>query len=84
MNKIKIGNLTIGSALVEFINKEVIPGTDINVDTFWKKFDSAVHELAPVNIELIKKRETFQKNIDLWHLSNKGKNLDKEELILEY
>jgi len=81
MNKIKIGNLTIGSALVEFINKEVIPGTDINVDTFWKKFDSAVHELAPVNIELIKKRETFQKNIDLWHLSNKGKNLDKEEYI---
>ena len=81
MNKIKIGNLTIGSALVEFINKEVIPGTDINVDTFWKKFDSAVHELAPVNRELIKKRETFQKNIDTWHLSNKGKNLDKEEYI---
>ena len=47
MNKIKKGNLTINSVLFEFVNKEVIPGIDIDVDDFWNKFDLAVHELAP-------------------------------------
>ena len=60
--------------LLEFIEKEVIPGTDINADEFWKKFDTAVHELAPINRSLIEKRETIQKKIDTWHLANKDKN----------
>ena len=81
MNKIKKENLTISSVLFEFINKEVIPGTDINIDEFWKKFDDAIHELAPANKALIEKREIIQKKIDEWHLNNKNKNLDKVEYI---
>jgi malate synthase len=81
MNKIKKENLVISSVLLEFINKEAIPGTGINVDEFWKKFDSAVHELAPINKILIEKREVIQKKIDFWHLANKDKDLSKEEYI---
>jgi len=81
MNQIKKGNLTIASLLFEFINKEVIPGIDINIDEFWKEFDTAVHELAPINKALIEKREIVQKKIDEWHLSNKGKNFNKGEYI---
>ena len=81
MSKVKKENLTISSVLLEFINKEVIPGTDINIDEFWKRFDSVVHELAPINKALIQKRETIQKKIDAWHLTNKSKNLNKEEYI---
>ena len=81
MNKIKKEDLTISSVLFEFINKEVIPGTDIDVDEFWKKFNFAVHELAPINKVLIEKRENIQKKIDTWHLSNKDKGLNKEEYI---
>jgi len=40
-----------------------------------------VHELAPINKALIEKRETIQKEIDTWHLTNKGKNLNKGEYI---
>ena len=61
MNKIKKGNLAVSPVLLEFINKEVIPGTNINVDEFWEKFDSAIHELAPINKALIEKREIIQK-----------------------
>ena len=81
MNKIKIGNLTISSILLEFINKDVIPKTDINVEDFWNKFDLAVHELAPINKILIKKREIIQKQINEWHLANKSKELGKNEYI---
>ena len=61
MSKIKKGNLTISSVLLEFINKEVIPDTNINADEFWGKFDAAVHELAPINKALLEKREVIQK-----------------------
>jgi len=81
INKIKKGNLTINSVLFEFVNKEIIPGIDIDVDDFWNKFDLAVHELAPVNKALIEKREFIQKQIDKWHLDNKDKELNKGEYV---
>ena len=81
MNKVKKENLTISSVLYEFIDKEVIPGIDINIDEFWKKFDSAIHELAPINKALIEKRHSIQKKIDAWHLVNKDKDFNKEEYI---
>jgi malate synthase len=81
MNKIKKGNLTINSVLLEFIDQEVIPGTGVNAEDFWNKFDLAIHELSLVNKTLIKKRESIQKQIDEWHLANKNKELDKNEYI---
>ena len=81
MDKIKKGNLIISSVLLEFVNQEVIPGTDIDTEDFWKNFDLAVHELAPVNKALIEKRENIQKQIDEWHLVNKGKELNKNVYI---
>ena len=62
MGYIKKYNLQINSTLYEFINKEVIPETNIKSDDFWYKFEKAVHELAPINKDLIKKREDIQKN----------------------
>ena len=81
MKQIKIENFTISPVLLNFMEKEVMPGLDINIDEFWKKFDTAIHELAPVNKDLIQKREIFQKKIDTWHLVNKDKNLKKTEYI---
>ena len=81
MNKIKKGNLKIDSILFEFINREVIPETDIAVEDFWNKFDLAIHELAPINKNLIEKRKIIQKQIDEWHLANKSKKPNKNEYI---
>ena len=79
MNYIKQNNLKIDQILFEFINKEVIPGTDIKSDDFWNKFEKVVHELSPINKSLIEKRETIQRDIDNWHKKNKGKELNKKE-----
>ena len=81
MKKIKKENLAISPVLFEFINKEVIPGIDIDINEFWKQFDSAVHELAPINKALIEKREGIQNKIDTWHIANKGKDLNQEDYI---
>ena len=79
MNKIKKRNLMIDSTLLEFINQEAIPGTDIESENFWLKFDNIVHELAPINKALLERRESIQKKIDEWHLARKGKEIVKDE-----
>ena len=38
-------SLKVSTTLFEFINNEAIPGTDVDVDNFWKKFSDVVHEL---------------------------------------
>ncbi len=81
MEIIDKNGLKISKTLFEFINSEAIPGTGIDTDVFWNKFSKFVHELAPINKELIEKREIIQKKIDEWHRSRKGKVLDKEEYI---
>ena len=79
MSYIKNNNLKINSVLYEFINKKVIPGTNVKSDEFWNKFEKAVHELAPINKNLIEKREIIQKEIDKWHKSKKDKDFNKRE-----
>ncbi len=79
MKKITINNLKIDENLVKFINEDAIPGTDLDKDHFWKEFSKVVYELAPINKNLIKKRDEIQKKIDDWHLSNKDTVLDKNK-----
>ena len=79
MKKSTVNNLTIDEDLLNFINNEVIPGTDIDSKVFWNSFDEVVHKLAPKNRELIQRREKIQKKIDDWHLSKKGSSIDKSE-----
>ena len=61
MKMIDKNNLKISSTLFEFINKEAIPGTNINEDEFWSNFSKYVHELSPINKKLIEERENIQK-----------------------
>ena len=79
MGIIEKNGLKISYNLYDFINNEVIPGTDIKVDKFWNSFEKAVHELAPLNKKLIQKREDIQKKIDEWH--KKNKEFDKKKYI---
>ena len=79
MKIIDKNELKISSTLFEFINNEAIPGTNIESEDFWSKFSKFVHELAPLNKDLIKKREIIQQKIDQWHKSNQGKEINKKE-----
>src|SRR6056300_1469568 len=70
---IKVENTEINEVLYNFINNEVLPDTDISENDFWNGFVKAVNELAPINKELLKKRDVIQSKIDEWHKSNKEK-----------
>jgi malate synthase len=81
MSLIEKNGLKINSSFFEFINEEVLPGTNIEPEDFWNKFEKVVNELSPINRILIEKREIIQNKIDEWHKANKGKDLDKKEYI---
>jgi len=79
MNLIEKNELKINSKLFDFINNEVLPGTHVEIESFWSNFDKVVHELSPINKNLIKKRKHIQEKIDEWHKINKDKELNKKE-----
>ena len=53
MNYTKKGKLSIASELSDFVNNELIPGTKINPEKFWKGCNKAINELAPENRKLL-------------------------------
>ena len=46
---VNIGNLSVSEKLLDFVNKEIIPGTDISSKRFWRGFDEITHQLTPIN-----------------------------------
>ena len=74
-----ISNLKVSKKLENFVQKELLKDLNISSKAFWSKFDKAVHKLAKINTELIKKREDLQKKIDEWHKKRKGENFNLNE-----
>ena len=68
----KVNNLKVSEDLLEFVNNELLDGTNISKEKFWTGFDKFIHELTPKNKELLKIRDDLQKKIDNWHIKNKG------------
>jgi len=73
---IQLGQLSIASELLDFVNNELLPGTGIAKENFWTGLDACVHELAPKNRKLLELRENLQKKIDFWHRNRKAEKID--------
>ena len=67
-----VDNLKVSDTLLSFVNNELLKDIKIKPERFWSNFDKYIHELAPINRELIKTRENLQTKIDNWHIKNKG------------
>ena len=73
------GQLSIASELLDFVNNELLPGTNVTKENFWSGLDKSAHELAQKNRKLLEFRENLQKKIDIWHRNKKGKKIDIKE-----
>jgi len=78
-NRIVKHNLEIDENFFDFINNEVLPGTQINKDIFWNNFSKLIYDFGPINKQLLKKRFIIQQQIDDWHRKRIGKEYDLEE-----
>jgi malate synthase len=73
--------LKVAASLQRFVDEDVLPGTGLNPDIFWADFDSLVHDLAPINRELLVERDRLQVQLDKWHKSNPGPVTDMPAYI---
>ena len=64
--------LKVAATLQRFVDEDVLPGTGIDSDAFWKGFDALVHDLAPKNRALLAERDRLQTELDTWHRANPG------------
>ncbi|MDP3611725.1 MAG: malate synthase G, partial [Rubrivivax sp.] len=67
-----IHSLQVDTALLRFIDDEVLPGTGVAPATFWAGFDAIVRDLAPRNAALLAERDRLQADIDAWHRVHPG------------
>ncbi len=70
---VKIHDLSVSNVLLSFVNKELLPGTKISKDHFWKGFNKSIHDLAKKNKELIDTREKFKNQLTHIILKKKEK-----------
>lgn len=65
--------LKVATVLYDFINDSVLPGTNVDADSYWKGFAEVVADLAPKNKALLAERDEIQAKLDDFHRSNPGK-----------
>ena len=64
--------LQVADNLDRFINDELLPGTGVESEPFWKGFAALVDELAPKNRALLAERDRLQQELDGWHRAHPG------------
>ncbi|WP_099305299.1 malate synthase G [Bacillus sp. Marseille-P3800] len=79
----QIGNLQIATTLHQFIEQEVLKGIDVKSDLFWSGFEQIIHDLAPINQQLLKEREWFQEQINQWHQTHSFQKDDYYQFLTE-
>ncbi|MFC0523638.1 malate synthase G [Pontibacillus salicampi] len=76
-------NIQVDKTLYDFIEKEALQHSGISSETFWSGLDEMIHHFAPINKELLEKRETLQQHIDQWLLENKSSNQKDYKTFLQ-
>lgn len=72
LNRKNFYGFAIDTNLADFIDQDVLPGTNITPDDFWRGFSALAHELTPENRTLLKIRDDLQAKIDSWHLTRRA------------
>ena len=68
--------LSVDSRLVDFVERQALPGTGLDADRFWADFAALLGTFAPDNAALLAKREDLQAQIDAWHQARDGQAHD--------
>jgi malate synthase len=67
VERIQHSGLQIAKPIFQLVNDQICPGTGIEPDQFWPAFARIINHFAPINRDLLEKRETLQAQIDSWH-----------------
>ena len=80
-NRIKRGNLNVAEILINFIENEALPGTNISADRFWDKLEKILDKFVPENKRLLEVRAKIKSQIDDFYKENSGRDVPHDEYI---
>ncbi|WP_213878553.1 malate synthase G [Pseudomonas sp. dw_358] len=73
---VQVGGLKVAKVLLDFVNKEALPGTGLKAEQFWAGAEDLINDLATKNRALLSKRDTLQRQIDGWHQAHRDQPHD--------
>jgi len=76
-DRIEKHGLKVSPALYAFVEKEALPGSGVDPDTFWAGFAALAVKLMPQNRALLAERDRLQAAIDTWHKDHPAKPIDQ-------
>ncbi len=76
MSMVERARLSVDGELVDFVEKEVLPGTGVGAEDFWAELAHILARFQDENLALLAERDRLQSAIDGWHLAHKGRALD--------
>ena len=70
-------NLQVSETLVNFIENDALPNTNVSAERFWNKLELILDHFAPLNKRLLETRSEIKKQIDSFYKDNSGKTIDQ-------
>ncbi|HLL59675.1 MAG TPA: malate synthase G, partial [Allosphingosinicella sp.] len=67
-----LSGIEVDQRLRAFVEREVLPGLDVEADRFWSGFSALLRRLTPENKRLLQRREDLQAQIDARNLASGG------------
>ncbi len=74
-------NLQISETLVNFIENEALPNTNVSAERFWNKLELILNQFVPLNQKLLETRNIMKKQIDSFYLEDTGKTINQDQYI---
>ena len=74
-------NLQVSETLVNFIENDALPNTNVSAERFWNKLELILDHFAPLNKRLLETRSEIKKQIDAFYIENSGKTIDQNLYI---
>ena len=79
VDRVEIHGLKVAKSLHSFVEQQALPGTGVSSEQFWSGFAAMISELAPINAQLLAKRDDLQARLDAWYSERLGSDPSTEE-----
>eukprot|EP00397_Hematodinium_sp_SG-2012_P005471 GEMP01005491.1.p1 GENE.GEMP01005491.1~~GEMP01005491.1.p1 ORF type:complete len:750 (+),score=242.34 GEMP01005491.1:120-2369(+) len=73
VERVAVGNYKVSTVLYKAVTEHILPGTGVSESHFWRSLAELLNHFGPENDALLQTRDTLQRQIDEWYLSQREK-----------
>src|SRR4051794_22011594 len=77
IDRIEVARLQVARVLYDFITAEALAGSGVTAAQFWTGLSELIHDLGPLNRQLLGLRLDLQTRIDDFHRAGAGEPVDR-------